>query len=81
MKSIKLFSVIIGSVLMLSSCYEEFSSTTGQPYNEPKSGGFQKMPFVDQETGPGLVLVLVRIYVLDIKSIRIISCCWKKRFT
>jgi formylglycine-generating enzyme required for sulfatase activity len=57
MKSIKLFSVIIGSVLMLSSCYEEFSSTTGQPYNEPKSGGFQKMPFVDQETGPGLVLV------------------------
>jgi formylglycine-generating enzyme required for sulfatase activity len=57
MKSIKLFSAIIVCLVVLSSCYEEFSSTTNLPYNSPKYGGFQKMPFVDQETGPGLVLV------------------------
>ena len=57
MKSIKLFSAIIGCLVILSSCYQEFSNTTGTAYNDPKTGGFQKMPFVDQETGPGLVLV------------------------
>ncbi len=29
----------------------------GWDYNNPKTGGFQKVPFVDQETGPGLLLV------------------------
>lgn len=57
MKSIKLFSAIVVCMMLLNSCYEEFSSTTGTAYNDPRTGGFQKMPFVDQETGPGLVLV------------------------
>ena len=57
MKNIKLFSGIIGCLLLLNSCYTEFSDTTGTAYNDPQTGGFQKMPFVDQETGPGLVLV------------------------
>lgn len=42
---------------MIASCSREASSVTGWDYNNPKQGGFQKVPFVDQETGPGLVLV------------------------
>ncbi len=57
MRNLKIFSLLLGTVLILSSCYEEFSTATGQPYNNPDLGGFQKMPFVDQETGPGLVFV------------------------
>lgn len=57
MKSSRLFSVIIGCLIILSSCKVEVSNTTGTPYNDPKTGGFQKMPFADQETGPGLILV------------------------
>ncbi len=57
MKSIKLFSGIIACIFVLGSCYKEYSPTTGTPYNDPNAGGYQKMPFLDQETGPGLVLV------------------------
>ncbi len=51
-----LFTVILGLGLM-ASCAKERSATTGWEYNNPNNGGFQKVPFVDQETGPGLVLV------------------------
>lgn len=57
MKSFKLFSVIAICISILSSCAEEFSDTTGTAYNDPQTGGFEKTGFVDQETGPGLVLV------------------------
>jgi len=43
--------------IIAASCAREASSTTGWDFNNPKNGGFQKVPFVDQETGPGLVLV------------------------
>jgi hypothetical protein len=29
----------------------------GWEYNNPKSSGFQKVPFVEQETAPGMILV------------------------
>jgi formylglycine-generating enzyme required for sulfatase activity len=35
----------------------ETSSITGWDYNNPKNGGFQKVPFSEQETGPGLILI------------------------
>lgn len=44
-------------VLFFTSCKKEVSHSTGWDYNNPKMGGFQKVPFVDQETGPGLVLI------------------------
>jgi len=43
--------------LMFSSCKKEASSATGWNYNDPKNGGFQKIPYLEQETGPGLVLI------------------------
>ena len=39
------------------SCRKERSSTTGWNYNDPKNGGFEKVPYEEQETGPGLVLI------------------------
>ena len=51
-----LFAAVLGLGLM-ASCARERSSNTGWEYNNPNNGGFQKVPFVDQETGPGLVLV------------------------
>ena len=56
MQLFKFIAVVIGGVI-LSSCAKEGSTSTGWDYNNPKSGGFQKVPFVDQETGPGLLLV------------------------
>jgi len=33
------------------------SSTTGWKYNDPKQGGFEVIPYLEQATGPGLVLI------------------------
>ncbi|HAW51398.1 MAG TPA: gliding motility lipoprotein GldJ [Flavobacteriales bacterium] len=40
-----------------TSCQRERSNATGWEYNNPKNGGFFKAPFLEQETGPGLVLI------------------------
>jgi gliding motility-associated lipoprotein GldJ len=52
----KFIALLVAGVI-LASCSRESSTSTGWGYNSPKTGGFQKVPFVDQETGPGLVLV------------------------
>jgi formylglycine-generating enzyme required for sulfatase activity len=41
----------------LTSCDKERSGATGWAYNDEKNGGFERQDYVDQETGPGLVLV------------------------
>ena len=41
----------------LASCGYEQSAITGWNYNDSRNGGFQKVPFLDQETGPNLVLI------------------------
>lgn len=43
--------------LMMSSCKYEQSSATGWNYNDERNGGFEKAPFLEQETGPGLILI------------------------
>ncbi|MFN8165822.1 MAG: SUMF1/EgtB/PvdO family nonheme iron enzyme [Bacteroidia bacterium] len=50
------FSLIV-LTLFLASCGKEKSSVTGWNYNDPKNGGFEVVPYDEQETGPGLVLV------------------------
>ncbi len=49
---------------LLSSCFgpkvakrSGNSSKTGWAYNDPKMGGFEVVEYVEQETGPGLVLI------------------------
>ena len=44
-------------IIFTVSCKYETSTSTGWSYNDTKNGGFEKAPFVEQETGPGLILV------------------------
>ena len=46
-----------GLSLMMTSCKYEQSGATGWNYNDERNGGFEKAPFLEQETGPGLVLI------------------------
>lgn len=57
MKIFRTLSLLSIGALLLFSCGREYSDATGWTYNDPNNGGFQKFPFLDQETGPGLVLV------------------------
>lgn len=45
------------AITAFASCKQEKSSTTGWAYNDPKNGGFEVVNYLEQETGPGLVLV------------------------
>src|SRR4051812_19092758 len=49
----------IGLILLvfMASCKKEQSAVTGWNYNDPKNGGFEVVPYDEQETGPGLVLI------------------------
>ena len=53
-----LYSFAAGLILLsLSSCNKEASTTTGWEYNNSKNGGFEVVDFIEQQTGPGLVLI------------------------
>jgi gliding motility-associated lipoprotein GldJ len=54
-----IFSLVAISALFVASCSTEYetSNITGWDYNNPKNGGFQKVPYAEQETGPGLILI------------------------
>lgn len=60
MKNLLKFSFLLltASTFFLSSCgKKEVSSTTGWKYNDQKWGGFEKIDYEGQETGPNLVLI------------------------
>lgn len=48
---------LAGFTLGLQSCSYQKSNATGWNYNDPKNGGFEKVPYYEQETGPGLILI------------------------
>ncbi|MBI5219783.1 MAG: SUMF1/EgtB/PvdO family nonheme iron enzyme [Bacteroidia bacterium] len=51
-------SFMIALMLIISiSCKEKVSNTTGWAYNDSENGGFDVPDYVEQETGPGLVLI------------------------
>ena len=55
---LKLSPVILLAVLLLSACgKKERSATTGWQYNDAKWGGFEKVDYQGQATGPNLVLI------------------------
>jgi formylglycine-generating enzyme len=51
------FTSVCIILFIFSSCHREQSLTTKWEYNNPKNGGFEVSPFVEQETGPGLLLI------------------------
>ncbi|MCK9613406.1 MAG: SUMF1/EgtB/PvdO family nonheme iron enzyme [Bacteroidales bacterium] len=56
-KIISLLTVAASVVLLMNSCKKNLSNTTAWEYNNPKNGGFEVVPYEEQETGPGLVLI------------------------
>lgn len=50
-------AVFSTALLAFTSCKKEVSQTTGWAYNDPRNGGFEVVPYEQQETGPGLVLI------------------------
>ncbi|MBX7094936.1 MAG: SUMF1/EgtB/PvdO family nonheme iron enzyme [Flavobacteriales bacterium] len=55
--SLRWFGVAVAATLFVSSCKYETSPVTGWDYNNPDNGGYQRVPYEEQETGPGLILV------------------------
>ena len=51
------FALFLGMGLISSCGKKEKSSTTGWNYNDQKWGGFEKLDYEGQVTGPNLVLV------------------------
>ncbi len=49
--------LLVTAMIALSSCRFETSNSTGWNYNDARNGGFEKIPYYEQETGPGLVLI------------------------
>lgn len=45
------------SLFAISCKKKEKSNATGWNYNDPQNGGYLKVDYVEQETGPGLVLI------------------------
>ncbi|HRF42258.1 MAG TPA: SUMF1/EgtB/PvdO family nonheme iron enzyme, partial [Saprospiraceae bacterium] len=57
-KLFKSGAIVLAAVFLLASCRsKENSSTTGWNYNDTKWGGFEKLQYEGQATGPNLVLV------------------------
>lgn len=51
-------SFLLGSgLIVLAGCSKPKSSNTGWNYNDSKNGGFERVAYTEQETGPNLVLV------------------------
>jgi formylglycine-generating enzyme len=63
-RSILTKSVIVGAMIIFASCGKETSPTTGWDYNNTKNGGFEVVPYDEQETGPGLVLIEGGTYIM-----------------
>ncbi len=64
-KNFFLPALLIATLFVISSCGffgsggggDGVSQTTGWTYNDSENGGFEVIDFVEQETGPGLVLI------------------------
>jgi gliding motility-associated lipoprotein GldJ len=58
-KSISLGLLVLTGAVFLQSCEDTTSKSnaTGWKYNQPKNGGYLKVDYTEQETGPGLVLI------------------------
>jgi len=63
-KRLLVVSCIMAAMVFISSCKKPSSSTTGWNYNDKKNGGFEMAPYLEQETGPGLVLIEGGTFVL-----------------
>ena len=61
---LKISTLSLVFIFIISACAQEKSRTTGWVYNDPYWGGFEVAPYEEQETGPGLVLVTGGTFVM-----------------
>jgi len=61
---LKISTLSLVFIFIISACAQEKSRTTGWVYNDPNWGGFEVAPYEEQETGPGLVLVTGGTFVM-----------------
>ena len=59
---------VLAAGAFFTSCKYETSNATGWDLNNPKTGGFQKVPFEEQETGPGLIFLRVVLLLWEERS-------------
>lgn len=57
MKKVSSSLLLLAGIVAISSCSKERSPVTAWEYNNTKNGGFEVVPYEEQETGPGLVLI------------------------
>src|SRR3954462_853993 len=57
MKKVSGKLIIFVGIVALASCSKESSPVTAWEYNNPTNGGVEVVPYQEQETGPGLILV------------------------
>jgi gliding motility-associated lipoprotein GldJ len=57
MKKAAMPLMLVAALSFLASCQKERSNVTGWNYNDPDNGGFEVVPYEEQETGPGLVFI------------------------
>jgi formylglycine-generating enzyme required for sulfatase activity len=50
-------TLLAAAAALMTACSSGSSGSTGWAYNEATNGGFQRLPYLGQETGPGLVFV------------------------
>ena len=53
----KIYSLMLIGLFFIASCAKQRSTKTGWEMNNPNHCGFEEFPAMDQETGPGLILV------------------------
>lgn len=66
----KVFGILLFAVLFLASCkqQEQRSNSTGWKYNDPEWGGFEKINYEGQITGPNLVLIEGGTFVMGLSE-------------
>ncbi len=57
LRSLTILAALTFAAAWMSSCRYESSNATGWNYNDSRNGGFEKIAYYEQETGPGLVLI------------------------
>ena len=65
-----LLAVAMG-LMTLNGCYYERSGATGWAYNFYENGGFERTPYFEQETGPGLIFVEGGTFTMGLSLIHI----------
>ena len=78
-KNINWALLLIVPFIFSSCATKEVSSVTGWEYNSDKWGGYEKINYLGQETGPGLVLIQGGSYVMAVEFMKKMGSTFQRR--